>query len=205
MKNTNTALTEIISTRISHDLIGNIGAVGNAVELLEEGDLDFLSDIKNILKVSSEVLSGRLKFFRMAFGLTNNNLENLEEVKKVSQGYIKTIGGESNGITLQLNLSGKSFNREAMLMVMSLTDLIIKGGHIEITESENILSGSVISERGFSEEKVKNYENLWQGYFPENMSLYAPGIYLREQAENKGCAIRQELKHDKLTIHITKN
>lgn len=35
------ALSEIICTRISHDLIGNIGAVSNAVELLEDGDMDF--------------------------------------------------------------------------------------------------------------------------------------------------------------------
>ena len=70
-------LTQAVSTRISHDLIGNIGAVSNAVELLEEGDMDFLPDIKSILNTSSSVLSARLKFFRMAFGLDNSNLENL--------------------------------------------------------------------------------------------------------------------------------
>ena len=46
-------LSELICTRISHDLIGNIGAVGNAVELLEDGDMDFLDDIKSILQISS--------------------------------------------------------------------------------------------------------------------------------------------------------
>ena len=29
---------ELVCTRLSHDIIGNIGAVANAVELLEEGD-----------------------------------------------------------------------------------------------------------------------------------------------------------------------
>ena len=33
-----TTLSEILTTRLSHDLIGNIGAVANAVELLNEGD-----------------------------------------------------------------------------------------------------------------------------------------------------------------------
>ena len=42
-----TKLSQIICTRISHDLIGNIGAVSNAVELLEEGDMDFMDDIKS--------------------------------------------------------------------------------------------------------------------------------------------------------------
>ena len=49
----NNLITELVCTRISHDIIGNIGAVANAVELLEEGDLDFLDDIKSILKNSS--------------------------------------------------------------------------------------------------------------------------------------------------------
>ena len=39
-------IAELVCTRISHDLIGNIGAVANAVELLEEGDTDFLDEIK---------------------------------------------------------------------------------------------------------------------------------------------------------------
>lgn len=35
--NTNIYISEIVATRLSHDLIGNIGAVANAVELLNEG------------------------------------------------------------------------------------------------------------------------------------------------------------------------
>ena len=34
----NLFISEVIATRLSHDLIGNIGAVSNAVELLNEGD-----------------------------------------------------------------------------------------------------------------------------------------------------------------------
>lgn len=76
-----TELAELICTRISHDVIGNVGAVSNAVELLEEGDMDFLDDIRSILKVSSSVLSARLKFFRLAFGLSNANLERFQAGK----------------------------------------------------------------------------------------------------------------------------
>lgn len=59
---TNIYISEIVATRLSHDLIGNIGAVANAVELLNEGDEDDREDIGNILNFSSKVLSRRLKF-----------------------------------------------------------------------------------------------------------------------------------------------
>ena len=75
----NSLVCELICTRLSHDIVGNIGAVANAVELLEEGDMDFIDDIKSILGVSSKNLASRLKFFRMAFGLNNANLENKEK------------------------------------------------------------------------------------------------------------------------------
>ena len=52
-------LSELISTRLSHDIIGNIGAVANAAELLEEGDMDFLDDIKSILKTLSSSIPFR--------------------------------------------------------------------------------------------------------------------------------------------------
>ena len=68
-------ITELVCTRISHDLIGNIGAFANAVELLEDGDEDFMPEIQSMLKNSSSVLNARMKFFRMTFGLTNANLE----------------------------------------------------------------------------------------------------------------------------------
>ena len=66
-------ITEIVCTRISHDLIGNIGALANALELMEDDDIDFMEEIKSTLNFSSTVLMSRLKFFRMVFGLNNAN------------------------------------------------------------------------------------------------------------------------------------
>ena len=83
----NPLICELICTRLSHDIVGNIGAVSNAVELLEEGDMDFIDDIKSILSVSPKTLSSRLKFFRMAFGLNNSNLENNEIVVKTENMF----------------------------------------------------------------------------------------------------------------------
>ena len=99
-----TELAELICTRISHDVIGNVGAVANAVELLEEGDMDFLDDIRSILKVSSSVLSARLKFFRLAFGLTNANLDSCEGVRAATEAYLQTVGSKNHPLALDFSL-----------------------------------------------------------------------------------------------------
>ena len=83
-----TTLSEILTTRLSHDLIGNIGAVANAVELLNEGDEEDKEDIGNILNFSSKVLSRRLKFFRLCFGLSNAAIKTLAELEEIIANYL---------------------------------------------------------------------------------------------------------------------
>ncbi len=199
-----TEIAEIISTRISHDLIGNIGAVGNAVELLEEGDMDFLDDIKSILKISSGVLNSRMKFFRMAFGLDNSNIEDEEQVNKISQFYIKTIGsGANNGINLTMNLAGKKLYREAMLTAMILVDTIIRGGEITISCVSNQLEAKLRSERELSAEKIATIQKIWENIYPENKAIYAAAIYLNERVKSRSYKIAQkEAEGFELNIQI---
>ena len=186
-------ISEIISTRISHDMVGNIGAVSNAVELLEEGDMDFLSDIKSILKVSSSVLSARMKFFRLSFGLDNSDLKDTAKVREISQNYLNTLGNaKQSPIKLEAHLQENGLNREAMLTIMSLADTIIKGGKIEIETAQNSIAAVVSSEYTLSEEKINTMKEILKGNLPENLSLYAPFIYLATRVQGKGKKI--ELK-----------
>ena len=91
-------LSEIITTRLSHDLIGNIGAVSNAVELLEEDDS--LDEVKPILQTSAFTLTSRLKFFRLAFGLSNAAPQNISDVEETARNYLQTIGNRNTPIIL---------------------------------------------------------------------------------------------------------
>jgi hypothetical protein len=85
------------------------------VELLEEGDMDFIDDIKSILGVSSKNLAARLKFFRMAFGLNNANLENKETVVKTVQDYLHTIGNKDFPITLLYDVNSVANIKNSLL------------------------------------------------------------------------------------------
>ena len=169
-------ISELVCTRISHDLIGNIGAVSNAVELLEEGDMDFMDDI---LKVSSGVLTARLKFFRMAFGVDNANLEKLDLVEKTTADYLKTLGNVNYPISLTMRLSNWQLSKMAMLAVMILADTFIKGGNIEVREETGRLLILAAGESR-SAEKIGAVAAVVNGKLIERTAQYAPVFYLQE-------------------------
>ena len=171
-------ISELVCTRISHDLIGNIGAVSNAVELLEEGDMDFMDDIRSILKVSSGVLTARLKFFRMAFGVDNAILEKLDLVEKTTADYLKTLGNVNYPISLTMRLSNWQLSKMAMLAVMILADTFIKGGNIEVREETGRLLILAAGEK--RSEKISAVAAAVNGKLIERTAQYAPVFYLQE-------------------------
>lgn len=173
-------ISELICTRISHDIIGNVGAVANAVELLEEGDMDFMDDIRSILKVSSGVLTARLKFFRMAFGLNNTNLEQIPLVEKTIRDYLKTIGNANHPVSLNIELKNWEFCKIVMLAVMILADTFIKGGHIEVREETNRLLVLSVSQSNQSAEKIEVIKNVINENLKDRVAQYAPVFYLQD-------------------------
>lgn len=181
---TTTEISELICTRISHDLIGNVGAVANAVELLEEGDLDFMDDIRSILKVSSTVLSARLKFFRMVFGSSNTNLEQISLVEKTIRDYLSTIGNSNYPISLNMNLKNWEFCKAVMLSTMILADIFIKGGHIEVKEEADRLIVVASSKQNRSVEKMETIKRLINENLKDRNAQYAPVFYLQELLKN---------------------
>ena len=181
----NTFLSEVIATRLSHDLIGNIGAVSNAVELLNEGDEQDLDDVKNILNFSSNVLNKRLKFFRLCFGLSNASVKSIDELKSISIDYLSTIGNPNFKIDLELNISTPKIFKFVMPAIMMMADVIIKGGNIIVKETETALKICVNSDANLNISKLKNIDDILKGIeVNENISSFAPLFYLLEYTKS---------------------
>lgn len=199
MSNSNVYLSELIATRLSHDLIGNIGAVSNAVELLNEGDEDDKEDISNILNFSSKVLSKRLKFFRLCFGLSNAAVKSLDELITVSNDYLSTLGNPNFPIVADFKISTPKVYKLVMPAVMMMADTIIKGGKITITETEEALLIQPSSPATLNQTKFDNINYILNGGKPEeNPSSYAPLIYLLEYL--KGSGVQVQLNNQTLVI-----
>jgi histidine phosphotransferase ChpT len=68
-KLTPTSLSSLLCARICHDLISPVGALGTAVEILDDDDnVDMHEDALELVRTASRQASAKLKFLRLAFG-----------------------------------------------------------------------------------------------------------------------------------------
>jgi histidine phosphotransferase ChpT len=63
----NIELTSLIGSRICHDLISPLGAIGNGVELLAMSEVAKGPEM-SLIAESVENANARIRFFRVAFG-----------------------------------------------------------------------------------------------------------------------------------------
>lgn len=123
-------LNEVYMTKVSHDLAGTIGTLGNTIELFEI-DETFVQDGIALLKNSSRVLSARLKFFRAFLGLET------EITNEIADNYLKT------GVS-ECFVDGVVDNRLSLAFVLLASECLIRGGKIGISPNRYTISGSKI-------------------------------------------------------------
>ncbi len=199
MSNNNVYLAELISTRLSHDLIGNIGAVANALELLNEGDDDDKEDISNILNFSSNVLTKRLKFFRLCFGLSNASVKSVDDLFTLANDYLSTLGNPNYPITSEFHISTPQIYKIILPALMTMADTIVKGGKIIVSQTENSILVQASSSVALNAVKLKNISQVIDGNEPqENPSSFAPLIYLLSYLSDSGVMVK--LENDTLII-----
>ncbi len=186
-----TKLHELSCTKINHDIIGNVGAVCYAVELLEEDDLDFLEDIKKILKTSSFVLASRLKFFRIAFGSDNVVVDNLTEI---IQNYVDTIALKNYPIKVNIINYNKEVVKPLLLIAMIVSALMIKGGSFSV--NGNIIE--VVSEK-FNEEGLAKFFDF---NCLEEIPVNASCLYLKEVLSRMSKSLVFSKKENNLIIEV---
>lgn len=195
-------LAELVCTRLSHDLIGNIGAVANAVEILDD-DPEGIADIKPILDISAHTLTARLKFFRLAFGLSNAAPKNIDEIRQIASGYISTIGSRQTPITLEMTLNTPALYKIVLLSVMTLADTFIRGGNLKISESAHGLTVTASSSSALSEGKLKIIQETLSGKYPDdNPSQMAPLIFLKQMLKLSPVKISVEFSGQQAVLQI---
>ena len=182
----NLELSQLIYTRISHDLSGCVGAIYNGTELLEE-DPTFISESADLIKSSAETLMARLRFFRQTFGLPKKD----EDIQDTTTQYLKTF-------SIPFTLNQTCTNNLQRVLIMCLTDYFYKGANITLTENTIIFSGKALK-------NIEELVTLFKSGNAAKIALNAPGFYAYYLSQKEKILIQIETEENTVRIKLDIN
>lgn len=125
---------ELLASRVCHDLISPIGAVGNGLELLEDADDDMSADALQLSVNCVRRASALLEFFRMAYGTAGSDTGlRWEAAKQLAEGLVdgpKTTlvwGAAPSGLNVPAMAPKLALN-----LVLLATEVLPRGGEIVV-------------------------------------------------------------------------
>lgn len=143
-KLTPSSLAALLSARICHDLISPIGALGTAIEVLDdEANAEMHEDAMGLVRLSSKQAGAKLRFLRLAFGSGGSapGVIGVEELKSLTGDMYE--GGKAT-ITWGNCVDGLEKNTARLLLnlVMLAVQAVPRGGNVIISATD---SGGVIT------------------------------------------------------------
>jgi len=190
-------LTALLGSRICHDLISPIGAIGNGVELLI---MDGASKGPEIALISESVANAnaKIRFFRVAFGASSPD-------QRIGRPEITTILADlTRGARLAIDWQGPPdiSRREAklaFLAIMCLETAMAYGGRITVerVEGQWIVSGQA--------PKLKVDHPLWDVLsHPETgYEIGAAQVHFAlaaQEAQSQDRRLRADIQEDQILL-----
>ncbi|MDF1801456.1 histidine phosphotransferase family protein [Thalassovita sp.] len=154
-------LSALIGSRICHDLISPIGAIGNGLELLQMGMPP--SSEMSLIAESVENANARVRFFRVAFGrATADQRVNINEVDAILRDISK--GGRFAMHFSCDTAPDRQGLRAAFLAAMCVESVLPFGGEIALTVKDGTWVVSGIGRRAQIDETLwSDLNNLTAG------------------------------------------
>src|SRR5262249_34060799 len=125
---------ELLASRVCHDLISPIGAVGNGLELLDEADAAMAADALKLSVNCAQRAAALLEFFRMAYGAAGSDSGlRWADAQKLAEGLLEgrkmTLAWDAAPAALVLPPGAAKL---ALNLVMLATDMLPRGGQIAV-------------------------------------------------------------------------
>ncbi len=153
MKSNGVELNALIGSRICHDLISPLGAIGNGIELLSMSGATPAPEI-TLIAESVENANARIRFFRIAFGAADAE-------SKIANGEVRRVLADmyrGNRMSVDWRVPDDTLRLEAKLAFLILQcfeSALPWGGKVAVTRS-----GSTWSIFGTSD-RLKREDDLW--------------------------------------------
>ena len=138
-KLTPTSLSSLLCARICHDLISPVGALGTAIEILDDpANVDMHDDALDLVRTSSRQASAKLKFLRIALGAAGSapGVIPTAEVTKLSNEMFADAKPE---LIWEIDSDGIDKNRARILLnlIMLAIQAAPRGGTVTVTRRGN--------------------------------------------------------------------
>jgi histidine phosphotransferase ChpT len=178
-------LNDLIGSRICHDLISPLGAIGNGVELLSMTDAGRSPEV-SLIAQSVESANARIRFFRVAFGAARPGAEiGQNEAQSIVQDCYK-----SGRVRVEYRVKGPQLRTDvklAFLLLQCLDNTMPRGGLITISRNG---SGWKLDARA---ERLKINPDLWAMLADKapNVPLVAADVHFALVADAARMAKRQ--------------
>ena len=125
-------LAELISSRICHDLISPVGAIGNGLELMSE--MGGASPELELVGQSAHNAQAKLKFFRVAFGASSDSQIGGAEAERIAVDMF-TTGRLSLSISESWGARERRLVKLFYLLLLCVASSLPRGGDIQIAPS----------------------------------------------------------------------
>lgn len=146
-------IAALLGSRICHDLISPIGAIGNGVELLQMSDMSSMPEV-SLIADSVGSANARIRYYRIAFGGGS-------DVARIGSSEIQTILGDlwpTGRLAATWDVTADVTRNEAklaLLLILCMEVALPYGGDIQVSLDGNRWRVSATAE------KLKIDENLW--------------------------------------------
>ena len=126
-------LAALIGSRISHDLISPIGAIGNGVELLAMSNTGGTSPELDLISDSVQHANARIRFFRIAYGAASKD-STIGRQEVLSVLAATALGGRFSYNWQTDTDQPRRLVRIAFLLLQCFETALPLGGDIKITQ-----------------------------------------------------------------------
>jgi len=138
-KLTPTSLSALLCARICHDLISPVGALGTAIELLDDpSNADMHDDAMALVRTSSRQAAAKLKFLRLAFG-AGGSAPGIIPTAEMMQLSNDMFADSKPDLLWQIDSDGidKNHARIVMNLIMLAVQAAPRGGTVTVTRTGN--------------------------------------------------------------------
>ncbi|MEM6858090.1 MAG: histidine phosphotransferase family protein [Pseudomonadota bacterium] len=130
-----TDLAALLCSRLCHDMLSPVGALSNGLELLaDETDPDMRAKVIELLEQSARVSTGKLKFFRLAFGAAGGFGEAVPVEE--AQDVVSALVTDAKQVKLNWAVTESSLPKPAVKVMLNLAqialDTLVRGGTLDV-------------------------------------------------------------------------